>query len=82
MEHLAVGQAKFEAAGAPGARFGSGWVWLVVTADKSPCSDAVDISCKILTHVPISTWNMRRFFHRQARMMRNVSWLGLADRVT
>ncbi|CAE7904728.1 sodA, partial [Symbiodinium microadriaticum] len=27
-------KAKFEAAGAPGARFGSGWVWLVVTADK------------------------------------------------
>merc|ERR1719401_228476 len=25
---------KFEAAGAPGARFGSGWVWLVVTKDK------------------------------------------------
>jgi len=27
-------KAKFEAAGAPGARFGSGWVWLVVDADK------------------------------------------------
>lgn len=27
-------KAKFEAAGAPGARFGSGWVWLVVGADK------------------------------------------------
>jgi Fe-Mn family superoxide dismutase len=27
-------KSKFEAAGAPGARFGSGWVWLVVTADK------------------------------------------------
>ena len=27
-------KAKFEAAGAPGARFGSGWVWLVVTDDK------------------------------------------------
>jgi Fe-Mn family superoxide dismutase len=27
-------KAKFEAAGAPGARFGSGWVWLVVTKDK------------------------------------------------
>jgi len=26
-------KAKFEAAGAPGARFGSGWVWLVVKAD-------------------------------------------------
>merc|ERR1719356_1018094 len=26
-------KAKFEAAGAPGARFGSGWVWLVVTKD-------------------------------------------------
>ena len=30
-----VPQAKFEAAGAPGARFGSGWVWLVVTDDKT-----------------------------------------------
>ena len=28
-------KAKFEAAGAPGARFGSGWVWLVVTKDKT-----------------------------------------------
>jgi len=27
-------KAKFEAAGAPGARFGSGWVWLVVDAEK------------------------------------------------
>ncbi|CAE7173829.1 sodA, partial [Symbiodinium pilosum] len=27
-------KAKFEAAGAPGARFGSGWVWLVVADDK------------------------------------------------
>lgn len=27
-------KAAFEAAGAPGARFGSGWVWLVVTDDK------------------------------------------------
>jgi len=27
-------KAKFEAAGAPGARFGSGWVWLVVDKDK------------------------------------------------
>merc|ERR1712226_688381 len=27
-------KAKFEAAGAPGARFGSGWVWLVVDAGK------------------------------------------------
>lgn len=27
-------KAKFEAAGAPGARFGSGWVWLVVGKDK------------------------------------------------
>ena len=27
-------KAKFEAAGAPGARFGSGWVWLVVDGDK------------------------------------------------
>jgi len=27
-------KAKFEAAGAPGARFGSGWVWLVVDANK------------------------------------------------
>merc|ERR1719384_2820422 len=27
-------KAKFEAAGAPGARFGSGWVWLVVGEDK------------------------------------------------
>merc|ERR1740129_1063598 len=27
-------KAKFEAAGAPGARFGSGWVWLVVDSDK------------------------------------------------
>jgi len=27
-------KAKFEAAGAPGARFGSGWVWLVVTKDN------------------------------------------------
>merc|ERR1719277_1438089 len=27
-------KAKFEAAGAPGARFGSGWVWLVVGADQ------------------------------------------------
>merc|ERR1712050_8233 len=26
-------KAKFEAAGAPGARFGSGWVWLVVGKD-------------------------------------------------
>jgi len=25
---------KFEAAGAPGARFGSGWVWLVLNSDK------------------------------------------------
>lgn len=27
-------KAKFEAAGAPGARFGSGWVWLVVDKDS------------------------------------------------
>lgn len=27
-------KAKFEAAGAPGARFGSGWVWLVVADNK------------------------------------------------
>jgi len=27
-------KAKFEAAGAPGARFGSGWVWLVVDKDN------------------------------------------------
>merc|ERR1712050_632815 len=27
-------KAKFEAAGAPGARFGSGWVWLVVDSSK------------------------------------------------
>merc|ERR1719277_731324 len=31
---LADFKAKFEAAGAPGARFGSGWVWLVVGNDK------------------------------------------------
>merc|ERR1719229_79713 len=27
-------KSKFEAAGAPGARFGSGWVWLVVNKDS------------------------------------------------